>query len=313
MLLSEIRVKNKGMIKQFIFQNREGGKKINKSYFYFYGPNYTTTVIKDTSVETLKTANYLFGVSFDYPLEYDDSEAFFKITAELTLTYQRVDVPLTINQTVTVGTIEDTGIGFDHKNFAIPVYLSLPISALERMVLKSATIEVLNPNSKYMYTNPTSFETSGEYIAVTSNLYMDNSQFGSYHGIFNADLYNSSQGILTLRNPISRQFSADTQPYLNVLSTTWAKRTDLVSSITRPDWKLYCLDKGGMASNMYMGVSYYISSYYFGGEIDTVLSAVENIPIPIVSGESQTVVNSNYIDESLIGDYLIFNIHTYLR
>lgn len=301
------------MIKQFIFQNRGGGKKINKSHFYFYGPNYTTTVIKDTSVETLNTANCLFGVSFDYPLEYDDNEAFFKITAELTLTYQSVEVPVPINQTVTIGTSEDTGIGWDDKNFVIPVNLSFPISAIERMVLKSATIEVLNPNSKYMYTNPTSFETGGEYVAVTSNLYMDNSQFGSYHGIFNADLYNSSQGILTLRNPISREFWADAQPYLNALSTTWAKRTDLVTSLTRPDWKLHCMEKGGMASNMYMGVSYYITSYYFGGEVDTVLSAVENIPIPIVSGQSQTVVNSNYMDESLIGDYLIFNIHTYLR
>lgn len=302
------------MIKQFISQNIGGRVKINNSYLYFYGPNYTTTVIKDTSVETLNTANSLFGVSFDYPLEYDDSEAFFKITAELTLTTnQGVTTSIPINQTVTVGTIEDTGIGGDNKNFAIPVNLLFSISAIERMVLKSATIEVLNPNSKYMYTNPTSFETSGEYVAVTSNLYMDNSQFGSYHGIFNADLYNSSQGILTLRYPIRREFSADTQPYLNVLSTTWAKRTDLVSSLTRPDWKLYCLDKGGMASNMYMGVSYFISSYYFKGEIDTILSAVENIPIPIVSGQSQTVANSNYIDESLIGDYLIFNIHTYLR
>lgn len=301
------------MIKQFISQNIGGGVKINNSHLYFYGPNYTTTVIKDTSVETLKTANYLFGVSFDYPLEYDNNEAFFKITAELTLTYQSVDVPVPINQTVTIGTMEDTGIGGDNKNFAIPVNLSFPISAIEHMVLKSATIEVLNPNSKYMYTNPTSFEAIGEYVAVTSNLYMDNSQFGSYHGIFNANLYNSSEGILTLQNPISREFSADAQPYLNVLSTTWAKRTDLVSSLTRPDWKLYCLDKGGMASNMYMGVSYYVSSYYFGGEIDTILSAVENIPIPIVSGQSQTVVNSNYIDESLVGGYLIFNIHTYLR
>lgn len=295
------------MIKQFISQNIGGGVKINNSHLYFYGPNYTTT-------ETLNTANCLFGVSFDYPLEYDDNEAFFKITAELTLTtYQGATTSVPINQTVTIRTIEDTGIGGDNKNFAIPGYLLFPISAIERMVLKSATIEVLNPNSKYMYTNPTSFETSGEYVAVTSNLFMDNSQFGSYHGIFNADLYNSSQGILTLQNPISGEFSVDTQPSLNVLSTTWAKRTDLVSSLTRPDWKLYCLDKGGMASNMYMGVSYYITSYYFGGEIDTVLSAVENIPIPIVSGQSQTVVNSNYIDENLIGDYLIFNIHTYLR
>ena len=302
------------MIKQFISQNIGGGVKINNSHLYFYGPNYTTTVIKDTSAETLNTANCLFGVSFDYPLEYDDNEAFFKITAELTLTtYQGVTTSIPINQTVTIGTIEDTGIGEDNKNFAIPGYLLFSISAIKRIVLKSATIEVLNPNSKYMYTNPTALETGGEYVAVTSNLYMDNSQFGSYHGIFNADLYNSSQGILTLQNPISREFSADTQPYLNVLSTTWAKRTDLVSSLTRPDWKLYCLDKGGMASNMYMGVSYYISSYYFAGEIDTVLSAVENIPIPIVSGQSQIVVNSNYIDESLIGDYLIFNIHTYLR
>lgn len=301
------------MIKQFISQNIGGRVKINDSHLYFYGPNYTTTVIKDTSVETLNTANYLFGVSFDYPLEYDDNEAFFKITAELTLTYQSVEVPVPINQTVTVRTIEDTGMGWDNKNFAVPVNLLFPISAIERMVLKSATIEVLNPNSKYMYTNPTSFETNGEYVAVTSNLYMDISQFGSYHGIFSADLYNSSQGILTLQNPISREFSADIQPYLNVLSTTWAKRMDLVSSLTRPDWKLYCIDKGGMASNMCMGVDYYITSYYFKGEIDTILSAVENIPIPIVSGQSQIVTNSNYIDESLVGDYLIFNINTYLR
>ena len=302
------------MIKQFISQNIGGGVKINNSHLYFYGPNYTTTVIKDTSAETLNTANCLFGVSFDYPLEYDDNEAFFKITAELTLTtHQGVTTSVPINQTVTIRTIEDTGIGGDNKNFAIPGYLLFSISAIERMVLKSATIEVLNPNSKYMYTNPTTLKTGGEYVAVTSNLYMDNSQFGSYHGIFNADLYNSSQGILTLQNPISREFSADTQPYLNVLSTTWAKRTDLVSSLTRPDYKLHCLNQGGMASDMYMGVSYYITSYYFGGEIDTVLSAVENIPIPIVSGQSQTVVNTNYIDESIIGDYLIFNIHTYLR
>lgn len=301
------------MIKQFISQNIGGGVKINNSHLIFYGPNYTTTVIKDTPVETLNTTNYLFGVSFDYPLEYDDNEAFFKITAELILTHKGVEVPVPINQTVTILTIEDTGIGWDNKNFAIPVNLSFPISAITRMVLKSATIEVLNPNSKYTYTNPTSFEAVGEYIAVTSNLYMDNSQFGSYHGIFNADLYNSSQAILTLQNPISREFSADTQPYLNVLSTTWAKRIDLISSLTRPYWKLYCLDKGGMASNMYMGVSHYISSYYFEGEIDTILSAVENIPIPIRSGQTQIIANSKYIDESLVGDYLIFNIHTYLR
>ena len=83
-------------------------------------------------------------MSFDYPLEYDDNEAFFKITAELTLTYQSVEVPVPINQTVTIRTIEDTGIGGDNKNFAIPVNLLFPISAIERMVLKSATIEVLN-------------------------------------------------------------------------------------------------------------------------------------------------------------------------
>ena len=73
------------------------------------------------------------------------------------------------------------------------------------------------------------------------------------------------------------------------------------------------MDKGGMASNMYMGVTYTISSYYYGGEIDTILSAVENIPIPIVSGQLQAVANSNYIDESIVGDYLIFYISTYLR
>lgn len=300
------------MIKQFISQNIGGGVKINNSHLYFYGPNYTTASISDKSVETQYTVKHLFGVSFDYPLEYDDNKAFFKITAELTFTVQRVEVPVSINQTVTIGTIKDTGMGGDNKNFAIPANLPFFVSNIERMVLKSATIEVLNPNSKYIYTNPTSFETDGEYIAVTSNLYMDNSQFGSYHGIFEANLYNSSKGILTLQNPISREFSADTQPYLNVVSTTWAKRTDLVSSITRPDWRLYCFDGGGMAFNMYMGVSYHITSHYFEGEIDTVLSAVENIPIPTVPTQSQTVVNSNYIDESMIGDYLLFNIRTYL-
>lgn len=99
------------MIKQFISQNIGGGVKINNSHLYFYGPNYTTTVIKDTSIGALNTANYLFGVSFDYPLECDDNEAFFKITAELTLTSQNLKVPVPINQTVTIGTIEATGIG----------------------------------------------------------------------------------------------------------------------------------------------------------------------------------------------------------
>lgn len=64
---------------------------------------------------------------------------------------------------------------------------------------------------------------------------------------------------------------------------------------------------------MYMGISYDISSYYFKGKVDTILSAVENIPVPIVSGQTQTIANSYYIDESLIEDYLIFNIYTYLR
>ena len=71
-----------------------------------------------------------------------------------------------------------------------------------------------------MYTNPTAFETGGEYVAVTRNLYMDNTQFGNYQGIFNAYLYNSSKGILTLQNPSSREFSAGTQPYLTCLLYT---------------------------------------------------------------------------------------------
>lgn len=302
------------MIKQFISQNIGGGVKINNSHILFYGPNYITPVIKDTSVKTLNTSKGLCGVSFDYPLEYDDNEAFFKITAEITITTnQGITFSVPMNQTVTKKTVEDIGIGEDNKNFAIPCYLVCAISVIDLIELKSATIEVLNPNPKYIYTNPTSFETAGDYIAVTSNLYMDNSQFGSYQGIFNADLYNSSGGFLTLKNPISREFSAGTQPYLVQVSTTWAKREDLVSSLIRPTWELHCLNQGGMVSDMYMGVSYYITSYYYGGEIDTVLSAIENIPIPIVSGQSQTVVSSNYAEESLIGDYLEFNIHTYLR
>ena len=64
---------------------------------------------------------------------------------------------------------------------------------------------------------------------------------------------------------------------------------------------------------MYMGVNYSITSYLYVAEINNMLSAIENIPIPIVSGQSQTVVNAKYIDESLIGDYLIFDIYTYLR
>lgn len=225
----------------------------------------------------------------------------------------RVDTPLPVNYTVSVGTIEDTGIGFDHKNFAIPVYLSFPISSLERMTFNSATIEICNPNPKYDYIAPTGFSTVGEYIAVNTNLYMDNSQFGSYQGMFKADLYNSSTGILVVNNPMTLEFNANSNPYISKLQTNWAKRADLVSSMTRPQLDLRCVDKDGMASNMYMGVSYSVLSYYFGGEIDTILSAVEQIRIPIITG--QTAVNgaTNYIDEGLVGDYLIYNINTYLQ
>ena len=302
------------MIKQFIFQNSEGGgKKINKSYFYFYGPNYTVPKITDSNIDPLRTTDCLFGVSFNYPLDYDDQEQYFKITVNLTVTHLGVDILLPINYTVSVGTIEDTGIGFDHKNFAIPVNLSFPISSLGRMTFNSATIEICNPNPKYDYIAPTELSGTGEYIAVNTNLYMDNSQFGSYQGMFKADLYNSSTGILVVNNPMTLEFNANSNPYISKLQTNWAKRVDLVSSMTRPQLDLKCVDKDGMASNMYMGVNYIVTSYYFTEEIDTILSAVEQIRIPIITG--QTVVNGdlNYIDENLVGDYLIYDINTYLQ
>lgn len=224
-----------------------------------------------------------------------------------------VDTRLPVNYTVSVGTIEDTGIGFDHKNFAIPVDVSFPISSLERITFNSATIEICNPNPKYDYKAPTKFSRSGEYVAVNTNLYMDNSQLGSYQGKFKADLYNSSAGILVVNNPMTLEFNANSNSYISKLQTKWAKRVDLFSSMTRPQLYLTCIDKDGMASNMYMGVSYEVLSYYFAGEIDTILSAVVQIGIPIITG--QTVVNgdTNYIDESLLGDYLIYNINTYLQ
>lgn len=224
-----------------------------------------------------------------------------------------VDTPLPVNYTVSVGTIEDTGIGFDHKNFAIPVYLSFPISSLERMTFNSATIEICNPNPEYDYIAPTEFSASGEYIAINTNLYMDNSQFGSYQGIFKADLYNSSEGILVVKNPMTLEFDANSNPYISKLQTNWAKRTDLFSSVTRPRLDLTCVDKDGMVSNMYMGVNYAVLSYYFAGEIDTILSAVEQIGIPIITGQIASNGDSNYIDESLVGSYLIYNINTYLQ
>ena len=130
-----------------------------------------------------------------------------------------VDTPIPVNYTVSMGTIEDTGIGFDHKNFAIPVYLPSPIYLFEYMTFNSATIEICNPNPKYDYIAPTEFSTIGEYIAVNTNLYMDNSQFGSYQGIFKADLYNSSVGILVVNNPMTLEFNANSNPYTSKLQT----------------------------------------------------------------------------------------------
>jgi hypothetical protein len=196
-----------------------GGKKINKSYFYFYGPNYTVPKITDSNIDPLRTTNYLFGVSFDYPLDCDDQELFFKITVNLTVTYLGVDTPRSINYTVSMGTLEDTGIGFDNKNFAIPVNLSFPVSSIEHMMFNSATIEICNPNPKYDYIAPTEFSTEGEYIAVSTRLYMDISQFGSYQGRFEADLYNSSVGILVVNNPMTLEFNANSNPYISKIQT----------------------------------------------------------------------------------------------
>lgn len=301
------------MIKQFIFQNRGGGKKINRSYFYFYGPNFIIPKITDSNNDPLLTTNCLFGVSFDYPLDCDDQEQYFKITVNLIYTYSGIDTPRSVSGTVSVGTIEDTGIGSDQKNFAIPVNLPCSITSLKRMKFKSATIEICNPNPEYDYRAPTEFSALGEYIAVTTNLYMDNSQLGSYQGIFKADLYNSSAGILVVNNPMTLEFSASSNPYISKLQTNWAKRVDLVSSMTRPQLYLRCVDKGGMASNMCMGVNYTVLSYYFGGKIDTILSAVEPLSIPITAWQIAVSSSSNYIDETQVGDYLIYNINTYLQ
>lgn len=212
-----------------------------------------------------------------------------------------------------MGTIEDTGIGFDHKNFAIPVYLSFPISSVKEIMFNSATIEICNPNPKYDYIAPTEFSATGEYIAVNTNLYMDISQFGSYQGIFKADLYNSSVGILVVNNPMTLEFNAYSNPYISKLQTNWAKRVDLVSSMTRPRLDLICVDEDGMASDMYMGVNYSVVSYDYLGEIDTILGAVEQIRIPIITGQTAVNRDLNYIDEHQVGSYLIYNINTYLQ
>lgn len=302
------------MIKQFILQNRRGGEKINKSYFYFYGPNYIVPKITDSGIDTLRTTNYLFGVSFDHPLDCDDQEQYFKITANLTLVSSGILTPISVNYTVSEGTIKDTGIGFDHKNFAIPVNLSFPISSVERIIFISATIEICNPDPKYdSYIAPTEFSLKGEYIAVTTNLYMDISRFGSYQGVFKANLYNSSAGILVVDNPMTLEFNAYSDPYISKLQTNWARRVDVVSSMTRPQFDLRCIDKDGMISDMYMGVSYTVLSYFFRGEIDTILSAVELISIPIITGQTAVNGDTNYIDESQVGDYLIYNINTYFQ
>lgn len=313
MLLSEIKVKNKGMIKQFIFQNGGGDKNKNKSYFYFYGPNYIVPKITDSNIDPFSTSNYLFGVSFDHPLDCDDQGQYFKITANLTFTSMGIDAPMIVRYNVSVETIENTGMGFDHKNFAIPVNLVAKMSTVEYIKFNSATIEIRNPNPDYDYIAPTKLSILGEYIAVNTILYMDNSQFGSYQGIFKADLFNSSTGILVVNNPMTLEFNANSNPYISKLQTNWAKREDLVSSMTRPQLDLRCVDKDGMASNMYMGVSYWVASYYLTVEIDTILSAVEQIRIPIITGQTAVNGDTNYIDENLVGDYLIYNINTYLQ
>lgn len=223
------------------------------------------------------------------------------------------DITVPVKYIVSVGTVEDTGIGSDNKNFAIPIRLSFPISLFERMTFKSATIEICNPNPKYDYIAPTELSILGEYIAVNTNLYMDNSQFGSYRGTFKADLYNSSIGVLLVNSPMALEFNANSNPYTSIIQTSWAKREDLVSSMTRPHFDLICVDKDGMASNMYMGVNYAVLSYYYAGEIDTILSAVEQIKIPIITGQTAVNGDLNYIDESMVGDYLIYNINTYLQ
>jgi hypothetical protein len=68
-----------------------------------------------------------------------------------------------------------------------------------------------------------------------------------------------------------------------------------------------------MASDMYMGVDYAVLSYSFVGDIDTILSAVDRIKIPIITGKTAGNLRSNYIDESLVGNYLIYKIDTYLQ
>lgn len=301
------------MIKQFIFQNGGGGKKINKSYFYFHGPDYIVPKITDSNIDPLRTYDYLFGVSFDYPLDYDDQKQYFKITANLTFTCMGADAPLSVSFTVSAKTIQDTGIGFDQKNFAIPANLWFPVSSVTRITFNSATIEICNPNPKYDYIAPTEFSVSGEYIAVTTNLYMDISQFRNYQGIFKADLYNSCKGILVIDNPMTLAFSAYSNQYISKLQTNWAKRADLISSMTRPHLNLICVDKGRMISSIFMGVSYTVLSYYFVEEIDTILSAVDQIEIPIITGQTLVNGDTNYIDESLVGGYLIYNINTYLQ
>lgn len=297
------------MIKQFISQNINRTKLVNNAKLYYYGPDFKNSNNKNTT-------SALFGVSFDYGLEYDENtENYFTIefTVEYAIATGSTSLINTKQVSYTVNIQDPLDYGINDGNntdFVFPVDLGNDVLTIKYIKsISNVSLTIAKPSLKYTYVTPTELSTNSKYINVLQGIQIDRTMAGNYKGTVKITLEDSSaqESICEHQN----EFDFYSDPYSDQYTSTFILRSKITGSAAiKPYIQIIGGNEEGV--NDQCRWSTYISSYYMkypDYSVETILeeSAIYSKPLPS-TGINAEINGSKYIEESNLGEFIYYYV-----
>lgn len=299
------------MIKQFISQNINRTKLVNNAKLYYYGPDFKN------SNNNENTTSALFGVSFDYGLEFDeDTENYF--TIEFTVDYaigagssSSFNRIKQVSYTVNIQDPLDYGINDgNNTDFVFPVDLGTDVLDVEHIRrISNVSLTIAKPSLRYTYVTPTELSTNSKYINVLQGIQIDGTMAGNYKGTVKITLDDSSaqESICEHQN----EFDFYSDPHSDQYTSTFILRSKITGSAAIvPHIQITGGNEKGV--NDQCRWSTYISSYYmkypdYSVEAIFEESAIYSKPLPS-TGKRAWISGSKCIEESNLGEFIYYHV-----
>lgn len=294
------------MNKLFISQNTTRNiTKENNAKLYYYGPDHLNGNSKSTT-------RVLFGVSFDYGLSYnEDTEEYFSISFTFNyITNTNEHLSKQVSYKVNIQDVLDYGINDkNYTDFIFPFDLAQDAYNVKDIEgISNIDFEVSNPSSEYIYNAPTGLSINSKYINVIQNIFIDGEYAGNYRGKATVTLEDSSaqESLCTAIN----KFDFYDSPYSDITTATFILKSRITESAAIPPH--ISIRNNTAAYDLKCNWDYTIIDYrmnYPNSSIETILTESGSNALSIPTNLTTSLSTSNYIEETTLGDYMVYTVN----